>query len=99
MPRSDRAILIRSIYSIYFKGSPQDGVLKLCEHLGYKPHEYKMGRYANNGTSSFYRRFVAVFDLFANGKMNSFLDIKIVAYIVEYNLHWTSIFQISFPGS
>ena len=50
-------------------------------------------------TSSFYRRFVAVFDLFANGKMNSFLDIKIVAYIVEYNLHWTSIFQISFPGS
>ncbi|CAB4007704.1 unconventional myosin-Ic-like isoform X1 [Paramuricea clavata] len=25
-------------------GSPQDGVLKLCEHLGYKPDEYKMGR-------------------------------------------------------
>ena len=47
----------------------------------------------------FCRRFVAVFDLFANGKMNSFSDIKIVAYIVEYNLHWTSIFQISFPGS
>ena len=27
-------------------GSASEGVLKLCEHLGYKPDEYKLGRYA-----------------------------------------------------
>ena len=27
------------------KGKPEDGVFKLCEHLGYKPDEYKMGKY------------------------------------------------------
>jgi hypothetical protein len=39
------AKIIVNYFLLTFIGSPKDGVLKLCEHLKYKPDEYKIGRY------------------------------------------------------